>query len=268
MTAAAFRESRHNAVQAWTVHESPCGFERYKAGLVHLSGRAMTTQIPVNGRDLEPLLLSRLCDRGAALQPDNLIITRTPSGYVTQTYAEHRRRAKQLGSALTKWGVNCEDRVATLMWNTGWHFECYHAIACIGAVLHTLNLRLNPSDLEYIISHAQDRVIIVDAVLCTVLKQIDAVALASVELFVFVGEDGEAGKWSLPPEIDARKAIDYDAFLASGDQDFEWPLVPETSTMGLCYTSGTTGRPKGGPGTLLSWASFGKKHSKDPLEDA
>jgi len=205
----------------------------------------MTTQIPVNGRDLEPLLLSRLCDRGAALQPDNLIITRTPSGYVTQTYAEHRRRAKQLGSALTKWGVNCEDRVATLMWNTGWHFECYHAIACIGAVLHTLNLRLNPSDLEYIISHAQDRVIIVDAVLCTVLKQIDAVALASVELFVFVGEDGEAGKWSLPPEIDAQKAIDYDAFLASGDQDFEWPLVPETSTMGLCYTSGTTGRPKG-----------------------
>eukprot|EP00439_Symbiodinium_sp_Y106_P009685 s3491_g1.t1 len=124
--------------------------------------------------DLEPLLLSRICDRGAALQPDNLIITRTPSGYVTQTYVEHGRRAKQLGSALTKWRVNCEDRVATLMWNTGWHFECYHAIACIGAVLHTLNLRLNPADLEYIISHAQDRVIIVDAVLCTVLKQIDA----------------------------------------------------------------------------------------------
>ncbi|CAE7209765.1 dmdB [Symbiodinium natans] len=205
----------------------------------------MATQIKVNGRDLEPLLLSRLCDRGTALQPDNLIITRTRSGYVKQTYAEHGQRAKQLGSALTKWGVKIEDRVATLMWNTGWHFECYHAISCIGAVLHTLNLRLSPADQEYIITHAKDRIIFADAILLNTLAQVNINALSSVELLVCVGEDGEPGKWSLPPALEAIKAVDYETFLATGDQDFVWPLVPETSTMGLCYTSGTTGRPKG-----------------------
>ncbi|OLP76445.1 Medium-chain-fatty-acid--CoA ligase [Symbiodinium microadriaticum] len=125
-------------------------------------------------------------------------------------------RAKQLGSALTKWGVKCEDRVATLMWNTGCAFigdgtddEIWvgtsNATTPLLASVQFCTLWLNPSDLEYIISHAQDRVIIVDAVLCTVLKQVDTAALASVELFVFVGED-------------AKKAIDYDELLASGDQ--------------------------------------------------
>ncbi|CAE7306496.1 alkK, partial [Symbiodinium pilosum] len=195
--------------------------------------------------DLEPLLLSRICDRGVELQPENLIVTRTQSGYVKQTYAEHGRRAKQLASALSKWGVKIEDRVATLMWNTGWHFECYHAISCMGAVLHTLNLRLSAADQNYIISHAQDRIIIADAVLLKNLAEVDPAVLASVELFICVGEDGEPGKWSLPPELDVKKAVDYETFLATGSEDFQWPLVPETSTMGLCYTSGTTGRPKG-----------------------
>jgi len=205
----------------------------------------METQLKVNGRDVEPLLLSRLCDRGMELQPENLIVTRTTTGYKTQTYAEHGRRARQFASALTKCGVRCEDRVATLMWNTGWHFECYHAISCMGAVLHTLNLRLCAADLEYIISHAQDRIIVADANLLKLLAEVGAAALDCVEVIICVGADGEPGQWTLPPALEARKAIDYDAFLETGSPDFKWPLLPETSTMGLCYTSGTTGRPKG-----------------------
>ncbi|CAJ1398627.1 unnamed protein product [Effrenium voratum] len=96
----------------------------------------------------------RLC---CLLQPDNLIITKTANGYHTQTFSEHFRRSKCLASALTKRGVQLEDRIATLMWNSCWHMECYHAIPCMGAVLHTLNLRLGPSDLGYIIEHAKDR---------------------------------------------------------------------------------------------------------------
>ncbi|CAE7234893.1 desi1, partial [Symbiodinium microadriaticum] len=160
------------------------GFEDIRDPFV---GQAEEGRLSDTDIDLEPLLLSRICDRGAALQPDNLIITRTPSGYVTQTYVEHGRRAtwlnahgvvrvvffgeaKQLGSALTKWGVNCEDRVATLMWNTG------RALIGDAQMMKSgqQSVRLNPADLEYIISHAQDRVIIVDAVLCTVLKQAES----------------------------------------------------------------------------------------------
>ncbi|CAJ1382252.1 unnamed protein product [Effrenium voratum] len=194
-------------------------------------------------RDAEPLLLSRLCDRGAFVQPTSQVITRTRTGYHTQSYVEHLRRSRKLASALSKWGVQVEDRVATLMWNTGWHFECYHAVSCMGACLHTLNLRLSAADLSYIISHAQDRLIFVDAILLDLLSKVDASSLASIELFVCIGEDAEPGRWA--QTTDPSKTLDYEDFLASGSEDFEWPVVPDSCTMGLCYTSGTTGRPKG-----------------------
>jgi len=207
----------------------------------------MAAQIHVNPRDSEPLLLSSIVDRGAALQPDNLIVTKTAQGYHTVTFLEHLKRSKRLASALSKWGVKLEDRVGTLMWNTGWHFECYHAIPCMGAVLHTLNLRLGPADLGYIIQHAQDRVIIADADLLGLLCQVGKEMMSKVELLVCVGEDGVPGAWKLPagPGLETMKVIDYEAFLSSGSEDFVWPSFPETTTMGLCYTSGTTGKPKG-----------------------
>ncbi|CAK9086355.1 Long-chain-fatty-acid--CoA ligase (Long-chain fatty acyl-CoA synthetase) (LC-FACS) [Durusdinium trenchii] len=201
--------------------------------------------LPVNKRDFEQLLLGPLLDRGSRLQPDNLIITKTRNGYHTQTYLEHQRRTKHLASALYKQGVQLEDRVATLMWNSGWHLECYHAIPCMGAVLHTLNLRLGPADLGYIIQHAQDRIIIADFDMLKLLAQVDGPMLKSVELLVCVSEDAAAGHWELPAGLSSLKAVDYEEFLKFGDEEFPWPHFAETTTMGLCYTSGTTGKPKG-----------------------
>jgi len=197
----------------------------------------------MSGRDIEALLLSKLCDRGTAIQPKSSIVTRTLNGYHVSNYAEHLRRSKRLASALSHWGVQLQDRVATLMWNTGWHFECYHAISCLGAILHTLNLRLGIADLNYIIGHAQDRIIFVDANLIALLEQVDVSVLSNVQLFVCVGESGEANRWSC--QLDPKRTVDYEAFMASGQEEFQWPIVPEASLMGLCYTSGTTGRPKG-----------------------
>ncbi|CAK9087679.1 unnamed protein product [Durusdinium trenchii] len=201
--------------------------------------------LPVNQRDYEPLVLGPLLDRGSQLQPDNLIITKTKLGYQTQTYLEHQRRCKRLASALQQRGIQLEDRVGTLLWNTAWHMECYHAIPCMGAVLHTLNLRLGPADLGYIIQHANDRMIICDFDLLKLLAQVEPSMLQGVELLICVGEDGVANEWELPTGLDSSKTIDYEEFLNSGDPEFEWPKFPETTTMGLCYTSGTTGKPKG-----------------------
>uniref|UniRef100_A0A7S4SJ49 AMP-dependent synthetase/ligase domain-containing protein n=1 Tax=Alexandrium monilatum TaxID=311494 RepID=A0A7S4SJ49_9DINO len=196
-------------------------------------------------RDHFPLLLHALCDRGARMQPDNLIITKTSAGYNTLTFQEHQARALRLASALDKWGVQVGDRVATMLWNTSWHLQCYHAISCMGAVLHTLNLRLGAQDLAFTIRHAADRVIIVDGTVLEALARVESPVLESVELYLCAGDDGVPGKWALPPAIPRAKTQDFEAFLSTGSETFLWPLIPETSPHALCYTSGTTGVPKG-----------------------
>lgn len=179
------------------------------------------------------------------MQPDNLIVTKTTSGYATVTYREHQSRTLKLASALTRWGVRTGDRIGTLLWNSNWHLQCYHAISCMGAVLHTLNLRLGPADLGYIIRHAGDRIVFVDADLLQLLAKVDPAVLAGVELFVCVGTDGESGAWALPAEIPSGRVVDFETFLSTGTEDYQWPEVPETALHALCYTSGTTGNPKG-----------------------
>jgi len=179
------------------------------------------------------------------MQPDNLIVTKTTAGYNTLTFQEHQARTLRLASALDKWGVKVGDRVATMMWNTAQHFQCYHAISCMGAILHTLNLRLGPADLGFIIKHAADRVVFVDSSILGILAGVESPVLDSVQLYVCVGEDGAPGKWTLPPQIPKAKTQDFEAFLGTGNETFVWPEVPETSLHALCYTSGTTGVPKG-----------------------
>ncbi|CAE8602555.1 unnamed protein product [Polarella glacialis] len=212
---------------------------------------APASAFPVSARDEAPLLLRTLCDRGARLQPDNLLVTKCKGsagdgkGYLTITFQEHQLRSLRLGSALARWGVKIGDRVATLLWNTAWHVQCYHAVSCMGAVLHTLNLRLGTKDLGFIIDHAADRVIISDSDLLDMLGKVDSAVLDKVELFVCCGEDGVPNQWTLPSSIPRAKAIDYDSFLSTGKDDFVWPDLPETALHALCYTSGTTGVPKG-----------------------
>lgn len=188
-----------------------------------------------------PLNLSKLCDRAALLQPDEKIITKIEGGYHTITYREHQGRVFRLASALAKWGVRVGDRVATLCWNTARHYQCYHAVPCMGAVLHTLNLRLGPVDLGYILHHAGARVLVVDADQLPAVEALAEADLAHVELIVVCGTDERPGGWSSP----LRRTVDWDAFLATGEPTFAWPELDEDAPMGLCYTSGTTGRPKG-----------------------
>jgi acyl-CoA synthetase (AMP-forming)/AMP-acid ligase II len=184
-----------------------------------------------------PLLLSRLMDRGAWIAPNEEIVTRTSEGVHRETYAEAHDRSHQLAHALKDFGIREGDRVASLLWNGYRHLEMYHAVPCMGAVLHTLNLRLSPRDLEYIINHAADRIIVIDADLIPLLEQL-AGKIPSVELVVVASEDG---KWTskLP------RTVDYEDFIRGKPARYEWPELDENAPMGLCYTSGTTGNPKG-----------------------
>ena len=186
-----------------------------------------------------PLLMSRLLDRGAWIAPDEEVVTRTARGTHRQTYADTRRRAGQLANGLVDFGIEFGDRVATFMWN-GWrHLELYHAVPSIGAVLHTLNIRLGAGDLEYIVNHAEDRIIFVDADLLPILERL-APAIPGIERYVVCGEPGaETWKTSLP------NAVDYEEFIDGFYDEIEWPEFDENAPLGLCYTSGTTGNPKG-----------------------
>jgi len=186
-----------------------------------------------------PLLMHRLLDRGAKVAPHEEIVTATATGVRRQTYRQTRDRAHQLAHALAEAGVAVGDRVATFMWNGSRHLEAYHATAGMGAVLHTLNVRLSDSDLAYIVEHAQDKLIIVDASVLPLLEKLDG-RMPSVQQVVVATEAGEEG-W----HTDLPNAVDYEAFIAGKPADYEWPDIDENSPLGLCYTSGTTGNPKG-----------------------
>ena len=185
------------------------------------------------------LLMYRLLERGARVSPNNEIITATESGTRRQTAREVRDRAHQLAHALAGAGIGVGDKVGTFMWNSSRHLEAYHAIAGMGAVLHTLNIRLSDKDLEYIIGHAEDKLIIVDADLLPQLEQLLG-RMPSVERVVVAAEEGfEDWDTKLP------NPVDYEEFIAGQPAEYAWPAIDENSPLGLCYTSGTTGNPKG-----------------------
>jgi len=186
-----------------------------------------------------PLLMSRLVDRGARVAPAEEVVTATADGTRRQSNRETRDRAHQLAHALAEAGIRPGDRVGTFMWNGSRHLEAYHATAGMGAVLHTLNIRLSDTDLEYIIDHAQDRVIIADADVLPLLEKLKG-RMPSVERIVVAAEPGQEN-W----DTDLPEPVDYEAFIAGKPTHYEWPELDENSPLGLCYTSGTTGNPKG-----------------------
>lgn len=186
-----------------------------------------------------PLLMSKLIERGARVAPEEQILTATAAGVRRQTYRQIRDRSHQLAHALRDAGVKAGDRVGTFMWNGSRHLEAYHACAGMGAVLHTLNIRLGPKDLSYIINHAEDRLIIVDADLLPLLERLKD-EIPTLEKTVVAAEEGFEG-WS----ASLPDAVDYEDFIAGWPRHFDWPELDENAPLGLCYTSGTTGVPKG-----------------------
>jgi fatty-acyl-CoA synthase len=178
------------------------------------------------------LTLPAILRRTEALYGEQEIVTRQPDKTLHRyTYADFIERAKRLAVALKSLGVDQSDRVATLCWNHYQHLECYFGIPSAGAVLHTLNLRLPPEDLTYIVEHANDKIVIADESLLPLLESFrDEVNLEHV---IVIGEAPEG-------------MISYEELLAGVDTaDFEWPELDEKLAAAMCYTSGTTGRPKG-----------------------
>jgi acyl-CoA synthetase (AMP-forming)/AMP-acid ligase II len=186
-----------------------------------------------------PLLMSNILDRGAKIAPNEEIVTMTETGVRRQTYKQTRDRAHQLAHALAAAGIKVGDRVGTFMWNGSRHLEAYHACAGMGAVLHTLNVRLGENDLDYIINHAKDQVIIVDADILPLLEKMKD-RMPTVRQVIIATEEGFEG-WT----TELPNPNDYEDFIAGQPTHYEWPQIDENSPMGLCYTSGTTGNPKG-----------------------
>lgn len=183
-----------------------------------------------------PLTLKHVLDRMRDVNSSAEVVTLRAPGQCTRvTFGEVADRTDRLAGALQAHGIAAGDRVATFAWNSQEHVELYLAIPNIGAVLHTLNLRLFPEQLSYIINHAQDRIVFVDDSLVPLLEKV-ADSLTSVELFVVIG-DGDIG--SLSP------AVRYEDFLTSGTPVQQYPEIDERAAAALCYTSGTTGNPRG-----------------------
>jgi fatty-acyl-CoA synthase len=182
-----------------------------------------------------PLLLDSMLDRAYRLFPDVEIVSVRPHGSVHRyAYRDLYRRVRQLSAALQREGIRSGDRVATLMWNEHEHLEAYFGIPATGAVMHTLNLRLHPDELSYIVNHAEDRFLIVDDVLLDLFEKIRP--RVKFERVFVVDHGGER-----PPD----GCEPYEKFLAESTGEPEYPSKAEDDAAAMCYTSGTTGSPKG-----------------------
>ncbi len=184
-----------------------------------------------------PLLVSGILRHGQNVYGDSRVITVTgPDGEASEaSFAEVAERSEQLAKALGRLGVGDGDRVGTILWNNQTHQEAYLAVPGMGAVLHTLNLRLFPEQLSYVINHAEDQVIIVDAILIPLLARV-LDQLTTVKHIVVAG-DGDASA------LGATHS--YEELLAAEEPGYDWPIFDERQAAAMCYTSGTTGNPKG-----------------------
>ena len=192
-----------------------------------------------------PLTVTRMMRYGTTVYGEREVVTYAPGGSRRQTYAETGVRVAKLANALRALGVDGDQRVATLMWNNAEHLEAYLAIPSMGAVLHTLNLRLEPEVIGYIATHADDDVVIVDPSLIPLLAQVLPHA-PTIRHVIVTGGEPEADEAALAPLIAAGRPVHrYEELLADAPGGFDWPEVDETSAAAMCYTSGTTGRPKG-----------------------
>jgi fatty-acyl-CoA synthase len=192
-----------------------------------------------------PLTVTTIMCHGTTAYADAEVVTLTTTGSRRRTYGETGVRVAKLAHALRGLGVDGDQRVATLMWNNAEHLEAYLAIPSMGAVLHTLNLRLDPQVIGYIADHAGDEVVIVDATLVPLLARVLPRA-PGIRHIVVTAAEGET-EFVPPAELVAlgRSVHSYEALLTDQPAVFDWPEIDERSAAAMCYTSGTTGQPKG-----------------------
>jgi len=192
------------------------------------------------------LTVTALMRYGISAYGDREVVTCTPDGSRRQSYAQTGARAARLANALRSLGVDGDQRIGTLMWNNSEHLEAYLAIPSMGAVLHTLNLRLDPSVIGYIATHAGDDVIIADSTLVPLLARVLPHAPAVRHVLV-TGKPGETDSSALAGtgSGDGPQVHSYEDLLAAQSDSFDWPDLDERLAAAMCYTSGTTGRPKG-----------------------
>jgi fatty-acyl-CoA synthase len=191
---------------------------------------------PVEGLMMDwPLTLTHFWNRGRRFWRDKEIVTRTSDGTHRYRYPDWAERTARLAAALHRLGIGSGDRVATFAWNSHRHFELYFAVPCMGAVLHTVNIRLFPDQIAFVFNHARDRVVFVDASLWPLFEKIRP-HLDTIEHVVVLDDLGQG----IP-----AGALDYEQLLAAESSEFAWPTLDEQQAAGLCYTSGTTGNPKG-----------------------
>ena len=187
----------------------------------------------------QPLLISSLIEHAATFHPDAEVISRPPTGGTHRTnWRGVRDDACRVANALAELGVVSGDRVGTLAWNTHRHLALYFGVSGSGAVLHTVNPRLFPEQIEYIVNHAEDKVLLFDVDLAPLVEQL-APKLTTVTAFVAL-----CGRDQLPA-VDVPNLLAFDDLIAEQRSEFAWPDLDERTASSLCYTSGTTGNPKG-----------------------
>ena len=186
-----------------------------------------------------PLSIIHLFDRAEKYHGTKTITTATAAGLERTDYATWANRTRRLGGVLNQLGISSSGRVATFAWNTARHLELYFAAPCSGRVLHTLNIRLFPEQLTYIVNHAEDEVIFVDRSLLALLQPL-LKTFETVKQLVLMDD----GKGDIPDDLNGIPLYDYEQLLAAAEP-VQWTVVPENTAASMCYTSGTTGNPKG-----------------------
>ncbi len=185
-----------------------------------------------------PLTIGKVIDHAAAIHPKREVVSRLVEGPIHRTsFAAVRRRALQAAKRLVRHGIRPGDRVATLAWNTYRHLELWYGITGAGAIYHTVNPRLFPDQIAWILNHAESRLLFTDITFLPLVEKLKPM-LSSVEAVIVLTDAAHL------PE-NGIGAIAYEDFIAEVDDDFDWVPVEENAAAGLCYTSGTTGDPKG-----------------------
>ncbi len=187
-----------------------------------------------------PLLLHKIIDHAAVQHGTREVVSRAveDGSLRRSSYAQIRSRALRVAKRLTREGMKMGDRLATLAWNTERHLELWYGISGIGAITHTVNPRLFPEQIAWIINHAEDRLLFLDLSFVPLVEQLQD-KLASVERFIILTDAAHL------PDTGLRGAVAFEDWLTGADADFAWPSFDENTAAGLCYTSGTTGGPKG-----------------------